>query len=210
MKSSNEGRGPITGRKPDVAEYLCMPCAVSEEDFRERTSKNSNPWDGPDEPRAWIRGREYTLVYHPAAHKITCMRCGEETHWAYHAEKTHEQGTVPLRIPAGTEAWAVSRGYRPAAADREGAAILRTHATRLILLLREVLFDAALVQSRTDDGYFRTIGAVPEFPDVPAKTIEDAIRAVRQAAETLREFVRRMEDQSSGPTVKTPDIGEAA
>lgn len=70
----------------DVSRCLCIPCAVSENDFKERIAEDAGEWDGPDAPRAWINGRGYNLLYSPPPVKASCVRCGEEIHCAYHPD----------------------------------------------------------------------------------------------------------------------------
>lgn len=62
---------------------FCIPCAVKNDEFKERAPASSQtPLDAGGGPRAWIGGRSYGLVHHPAA-KVVCIRCGKEVQVAY-------------------------------------------------------------------------------------------------------------------------------
>ncbi len=66
---------------------VCIPCAVRNDEFRERAPALSHtPLDVNDGHRAWINGRGYELFRHPAA-KVLCIRCGKEVHVAYIPEE---------------------------------------------------------------------------------------------------------------------------
>jgi hypothetical protein len=65
---------------------FCIPCAVRNNEFRERAPASSHtPLDGGGH-RAWIGGRGYEIFHHPAA-KALCIRCGKEVHVAYIPEE---------------------------------------------------------------------------------------------------------------------------
>jgi hypothetical protein len=88
--------------RPTTSHCLCIRCAVSENDFKERIAEYGGVWDGPTSPRASINGREYSLVYSPAPLQVWCRRCGEETHWAYQPDSTTRVAKTPSSIFKGT------------------------------------------------------------------------------------------------------------
>jgi hypothetical protein len=95
MNNSNWGEPLVRNGGAGISRCLCIPCAVSERDFNERIAANGGQWDGADAPRACINGREYNLIYSPAPVKVSCSRCGEEIHWAYHPDAMEPAGIVP-------------------------------------------------------------------------------------------------------------------
>jgi hypothetical protein len=71
-------------------ELYCIPCAVEQPDFKERApSYESGTYDHIPANRAWINGRSFTLLRHPALKEI-CSRCGNVTPSVYGIEN-HEE-----------------------------------------------------------------------------------------------------------------------
>jgi hypothetical protein len=66
---------------------FCIPCAVENNEFKERAPASfQTPLDAGDGHRAWIGGRSYVILHHPAA-KVVCAHCGKEVHVAYVPEE---------------------------------------------------------------------------------------------------------------------------
>lgn len=93
MNGSNVAEEIVCNGEAGISRCLCIPCAVTGRDFKERITETVGPWDGPGAPRAWINSRGYSLLYSPAPVKVRCARCGEEVHWAYHPETTNPSFT---------------------------------------------------------------------------------------------------------------------
>ncbi len=82
---------PFLLSKRPIAQGLrkafCIPCAVKNDEFKERAPALSHtPLGVSDGSRAWIGGRGYELFHHPAA-KVLCIRCRKEVHVAYVPEE---------------------------------------------------------------------------------------------------------------------------
>lgn len=198
-----------THSKADACGSLCMPCAVSDKQFRERITGYIGPWDGPDRPSAWINGRAYHLVCSPAPLKTRCARCGEETHWAYVPESTQYQREVPVYTrPCSGHA---TPGFPP---KDEGTCgkdrTLLEAAVYLTVLLRQVALDAVLVQTHTGHRPDGTVTAGSDLSNASAQNVESAIDAVRQAIEAVEEIIQFMDEQANDlpDGFAGPDIGK--
>ena len=91
MNNSNWAEELVRDGGAGPSRCLCIPCAVSEKDFKERIAENGGRWGATDEPGAWINGRGYTLIYSPAPVEVLCARCGEETRWAYYPDTSRDR-----------------------------------------------------------------------------------------------------------------------
>jgi hypothetical protein len=82
---------PLPPRQGERARGLCIPCAVAHFHFTERAPLLDCAVDGEGTPRAWINGRGYRLLHHPARETL-CVECGRRVYAAYIPEDQQADG----------------------------------------------------------------------------------------------------------------------
>jgi len=67
---------------------LCIPCALTNHDFRERIPCSVRKvLDEEHNPKAWIDGRRFRMVYRSSQRRVTCTDCGHEVYIVYEPER---------------------------------------------------------------------------------------------------------------------------